>query len=1146
MSYLAPIHRPTSVRHAVKLCLVSEDQECLVLGRGNRIEIWQSEENGSLTMLTSKPIYGTITMLAKIHPETAHGTDQLFVGTSRFQYFTLTYNQETQALETRQNFVDVSERHMIDSQSRDMVLVDPTGKYVVLELFEGILSCFKPLRQRKGRESILDKPEQVRITELRVRATTFLYTETQQPKIALLFEDGIGGEVRMATYRLVDEKGSLSRFDPSKDRENEISDLDPGASHLIPIPKNAGQKRYIVRNSTVAKAHLGGVVVIGETKFTYLDDESKAAFDYPLNDAAIFVAWVKVNDLRYLLGDDYGNLHLLSILSNHDGEVMGMDLMLLGTISKATTMVNLGAGVFFVGSHEAESQVIRIDLDRKDHYITIIQTMQNIAPILDFAVMDMGNREGESQSNEYSTGQTRLVTGSGAFQSGSLRSVRSGVGLEDIGILVDEIGDIRDVYSIRSSTGTHFDDILVVSLPTETRVFTFIGGIEEVAEFRGLELNCQTLLASGLSNGLMLQVTESSVKILGPGPSYVAAKWTPSAGEYITDASANDSYVLVSVSGTTLVSLDIGQGLKEVAVQPLEAANQVACVYVPRNLSSIGVVGFWKSGSISILNLSNLEIILSEDLRRKDNASIPRHIILAQLLPEVAAGPTLFVAMEDGVVLTFNVDKSTFSLSGRKSLVLGTEHAKFHLLPREGGMNNVLATCEHPTLIYASEGRIVYSAVTADDAKCACPFNSEEYPGSLVVATQRSLKISKIDDRRQTHVRTVHIGKTVRRIAYSGAERAFGIGCIERTMEDKEEKYTSTFSLVEDVKFAEVGNPVPLDDENGTELIEYIIRAEVLNAREDPAERFIVGTSFLDEESADPNIKGRILVFGIDPKKNPYLVASLNLKCACRRVAMLDGKIVAVLNKTVVMFKYVEITEKAGEFSKLATFRSSTVPIDIAITENIIAITDMMQSVSIVQYTPGKEGMPDKLEQVARDYQICWGTAVTDIGENSWLESDHHGNLLVLQRNIDGITIEDKQMLRITGEMNLGEQVNMIRKIAIEPSPTAMVVPKAFLATTEGSIYLFSTILDGSQDLLMRLQDKITQCVDTLGWLDFKTYRSFKSAERTTEEPYRFVDGELIERFLDESEDVQQQICEGLGYTVEAIRDVVENLKLLH
>lgn len=70
--------------------------------------------------------------------------------------------------------------------------------------------------------------------------------------------------------------------------------------------------------------------------------------------------------------------------------------------------------------------------------------------------------------------------------------------------------------------------------------------------------------------------------------------------------------------------------------------------------------------------------------------------------------------------------------------------------------------------------------------------------------------------------------------------------------------------------------------------------------------------------------------------------------------------------------------------------------------------------------------------------------------------------------------------------------------------------------------------------------------IPTLGEIDFKTYRSFKNVERVTAEPFRFVDGELIERFLDQNEMKQREICQGLGPSVEDVRNMVEELKRLH
>lgn len=99
---------------------------------------------------------------------------------------------------------------------------------------------------------------------------------------------------------------------------------------------------------------------------------------------------------------------------------------------------------------------------------------------------------------------------------------------------------------------------------------------------------------------------------------------------------------------------------------------------------------------------------------------------------------------------------------------------------------------------------------------------------------------------------------------------------------------------------------------------------------------------------------------------------------------------------------------------------------------------------------------------------------------------------------------------------------------------------------TEGSIYLLSTIAPSAQDLLIRLQSSIAANIKTLGNIEFNSYRSFLNMDREASEPYRFIDGELIERFLDQDENLQNEICKGLGPHVEDIRGLVEELKRLH
>tara|TARA_R110002003_G_scaffold96_14_gene7519 strand:- start:1140 stop:1412 length:273 start_codon:yes stop_codon:yes gene_type:complete len=83
-------------------------------------------------------------------------------------------------------------------------------------------------------------------------------------------------------------------------------------------------------------------------------------------------------------------------------------------------------------------------------------------------------------------------------------------------------------------------------------------------------------------------------------------------------------------------------------------------------------------------------------------------------------------------------------------------------------------------------------------------------------------------------------------------------------------------------------------------------------------------------------------------------------------------------------------------------------------------------------------------------------------------------------------------------------------------------------------------------DLLITLQSNLGNLVAAPGDMEFAKYRAFKNQVREEEEPMRFVDGELIERFLDIDEGVQKKAIEGLGVDLEDVRSLVEGLRRLH
>ena len=263
--------------------------------------------------------------------------------------------------------------------------------------------------------------------------------------------------------------------------------------------------------------------------------------------------------------------------------------------------------------------------------------------------------------------------------------------------------------------------------------------------------------------------------------------------------------------------------------------------------------------------------------------------------------------------------------------------------------------------------------------------------------------------------------------------------------------------------------------------------------------------------------------------------------------------------------------------SKLATYRTSTNPLSLSVHPSTaanlatVAVADLMKSVSILTLSiPSSATSLGEwgLTEVARHFATLWSSAVTCIGENEWLVADMEGNLVVLRRNVGGVTEDDKRRLEVVSEGRLGEVVNTIVPVHVPSAPSAreragstttttkgqgkpqgpLVIPKAFLATVEGGVYLMGSISPAYQDLLMRLQNAVAGRVVAPGYMPWAKYRAFKTEVREGDEPYRFVDGELIEMVLGFDDVVLKDICQELGSGVEMgeVRAMVEGLRRLH
>lgn len=436
--------------------------------------------------------------------------------------------------------------------------------------------------------------------------------------------------------------------------------------------------------------------------------------------------------------------------------------------------------------------------------------------------------------------------------------------------------------------------MLLVSFIDETRIFQFDpeGDVEELEEFKGFSLSERTLVSSNAVNGRLLQVTPSGARLVDTESGTVISEMKLNAGDTINMASANADTLIYVVGGSSVFVTDLTSGFTQTGQRVFD--NEIACLTVPPAPSRVCVIGQWTASAVSILALPTLETLSSETLASTESVAVPRSLLLANILE--GQPPTLLVAMGDGTLFTFAVDETNCLLTQKKSIVLGTQSVYFQPIPRPEGLVHVFATCDHPSLIYGSEGRIAYSAVTADKATHVTSFNAQGYPNAVVVASEADLKLAIVDPQRTTHVRTLPIGDVVRRVAHSKERNVFALLTISLHIDKAtgDEQFRCYIRVVDEVMFGLIDS-FELQE---TELVESIVCAELDNGDGTFSERFVVGTGFQDE-NRDESTKGRIIVFELTEDKKLSVASELVVRGTCKGLGMVEGKIVAALNKTV-------------------------------------------------------------------------------------------------------------------------------------------------------------------------------------------------------------------------------------------------------
>ena len=130
----------------------------------------------------------------------------------------------------------------------------------------------------------------------------------------------------------------------------------------------------------------------------------------------------------------------------------------------------------------------------------------------------------------------------------------------------------------------------------------------------------------------------------------------------------------------------------------------------------------------------------------------------------------------------------------------------------------------------------------------------------------------------------------------------------------------------------------------------------------------------------------------------------------------------------------------------------------------------------------------------------------------------------------------------------MGDFVNRFRHGSLVMRLTdteAAQIPTVIFGTVNGMIGVVASLPNDLFVYLHKLQSCLTKVIKGVGGFSHDQWRSF-STDRKTQEARNFLDGDLIESFLDLKREKMEEVAKLAGSGVEEITKKVEDLTRLH
>ncbi|TDG48387.1 hypothetical protein AWZ03_005132 [Drosophila navojoa] len=1136
--YVVTAQKPTAVVACLTGNFTSPTDLNLIIARNNQVEIDLVTPEG-LRPLKEININGKITVMRHFRPPDSN-KDLLFILTRRFNVMILEARMvgDNITVITKANG-NVSDSVGILSEGGFIAAIDPKARVIGMCLYQGLFTII-PL----DKDASELKATSLRMDELIVYDVEFLHG-CINPTVIVIHKDNDGRHVKSHEINLRDKEFMKLAW--------KQDNVETEATMLIPVP-----------------SPIGGVIVIGRESIVYHDGSNYHAVAPLTFRQSTINCYARVDSkgLRYLLGNMDGQLYMLFLGINETGKgstVKDIKVEQLGEISIPECITYLDNGFLYIGSRHGDSQLVRLSSEPIDgSYVIPVENFTNLAPILDIAVVDL-DRQGQGQ----------IITCSGSFKDGSLRIIRIGIGIQEHACI--DLPGIKGMWSLKVGIDDSvYENTLVLAFVGHTRILTLSGEEVEETEIPGFASDLQSFLCANVEYDQLIQVTAESVRLVKSSTKALVGEWKPEGDRSIGVVSCNSTQI-VAASAREIFYIAIEDGsLVEKCRKTL--AYEVACLDVTpldekQNKSELVAVGLWTDISAVILSLPDLETIYTEKL---SGEIIPRSILMTTF-EDIHY---LLCALGDGSMYYFILDRTTGILTDKKKVTLGTQPTTLRTF-RSFATTNVFACSDRPTVIYSSNHKLVFSNVNLKEVNHMCSLNAQAYPDSLALATKNSVILGTIDEIQKLHIRTVPLGEGPRRIAYQEASQTFAVSTLRidvhgrggakplrNSASTQAQNITCSSNMLpkpgggnSTAANAEVGQEIDVHnlliiDQNTFEVLHahQFVPPETISALmsaklgDDPNTYYVVATSLVFPDEPEPKV-GRIIIFHYHENKLTQ-VAETKVDGTCFALVEFNGKVLAGIGSFVRLYEWTNEKELRME----CNIQNMIAALFLKAKGDFILVGDLMRSITLLQH----KQMEGIFVEIARDCEPKWMRAVEILDDDTFLGCETHDNLFVCQKDSAATTDEERQLLPELARFHLGDTVNVFRHGSLVMQNvgerTTPINGCVLYGTCNGAIGIVTQIPQDFYDFLHGLEERLKKIIKSVGKIDHTYYRNYQI--NTKVEPSEgFIDGDLIESFLDLSRDKMHEAVTGLELTlngerksadVEDVIKIVEDLTRMH